>query len=755
MADCNRKQLLAACVILLVGLSLYYAPLLTNRCGPGGDGTRLIAYVEAADKSDSIFPLWNPHLLGGYPILADPEYHTSLGWLFDYDSRYFNLFLNIFILFLLFLVALTTYLLARQVGISHYGSICAALIMTGSMYVSVWAYLGRIGALYAHAATNMALACYLAYARGKRLSMLLWTGVFFGFVLAYAGYYILVILVPALAVTALFVNKGKNTLPGACLITAKHLCIISLFGVAVFAVFILPLADALTSNLVRFPPRGLLNGSDPLTVLNALFPLYRLDHKGIPRPVLFVSTLAVPLLVFLVFAKSKAASATVIFWVLCVFSLIFLLGGMYPFKLAVKAIAQTPVLNQVRQQSAFIYLFVFSVAFLCGFGFDAIDHRGKPAWKEYWVPLVAVCGLIALLLLLAILHFGWSEFSARAAWQFHHLAASGMSRTNVALILVLLLLLVPYTAFTDRRYVIAFLVVLCAVQVVCIRPPKYFHGFKNKQRYQQISRTLAEDRSYYRVWNAAGVGGQPVGMADVRKLNGFGYYFSNEHRWMLESLYGDRITALRPHWVVERSPTEWNMNVSRLVNIKYTLQPVGLAMPENWELVQTERKATLWRDRNWVNSLRIYDTWEVIPRVEETLARMRSPGWMPLEKIFTSSHPEITRGKDSCPMQWNVQILKYCDDEILLKTTSNQDGVLFLPEYYDKGWRATVDGRRTDVMRAFASFRAVALKAGTHEVRLYYSPTAFWVGGAISVISLLVLGLVSLTESRRSARANA
>jgi len=75
-------------------------------------------------------------------------------------------------------------------------------------------------------------------------------------------------------------------------------------------------------------------------------------------------------------------------------------------------------------------------------------------------------------------------------------------------------------------------------------------------------------------------------------------------------------------------------------------------------------------------------------------------------------------------------------------------GYLVLLDSFDGGWKAYVDGARAEVVRADGVFRAVRLPAGRHEVRFGFVPRGLFVGGAISLATLAVLG-VALARSRR------
>jgi uncharacterized membrane protein YfhO len=97
----------------------------------------------------------------------------------------------------------------------------------------------------------------------------------------------------------------------------------------------------------------------------------------------------------------------------------------------------------------------------------------------------------------------------------------------------------------------------------------------------------------------------------------------------------------------------------------------------------------------------------------------------------------------------DATIVGYGPNEVDLETSAKQPGYLVLSEVYYPGWRALVDAREVQVLRADYLFRAVALTAGAHRVRFIYDPLTFKLGAALSGLTILVLIPGSVYLSRR------
>jgi len=91
-----------------------------------------------------------------------------------------------------------------------------------------------------------------------------------------------------------------------------------------------------------------------------------------------------------------------------------------------------------------------------------------------------------------------------------------------------------------------------------------------------------------------------------------------------------------------------------------------------------------------------------------------------------------------------IAIDKLGDEQIELSTESDFNGYLVVADQYYPGWRASLDGLDTPILRANYIQRAVALPAGKHKVVFSYKPESYRLGSLISSIALALLALTAL-----------
>ena len=86
-----------------------------------------------------------------------------------------------------------------------------------------------------------------------------------------------------------------------------------------------------------------------------------------------------------------------------------------------------------------------------------------------------------------------------------------------------------------------------------------------------------------------------------------------------------------------------------------------------------------------------------------------------------------------------VKIVGYGANEILLDVDAPSAGVLVLSEVFYPGWRAWVNDREVEVLRANYLFRAVEISAGAQRVRLLFDPLSFKVGAGLFLVTAVAL----------------
>jgi hypothetical protein len=121
---------------------------------------------------------------------------------------------------------------------------------------------------------------------------------------------------------------------------------------------------------------------------------------------------------------------------------------------------------------------------------------------------------------------------------------------------------------------------------------------------------------------------------------------------------------------------------------------------------------------------------------QDAWARVHQPGFDPAAAVVL----EAGRSLDlEVSEQAVVGILRYEPDRVVIEVNSLAEGYLFLSDPFYPGWRAEVGGEKAEILRANYAFRAVAVPAGQTQVVMTFRPGTWFVGLGISALTALVL----------------
>jgi Bacterial membrane protein YfhO len=92
------------------------------------------------------------------------------------------------------------------------------------------------------------------------------------------------------------------------------------------------------------------------------------------------------------------------------------------------------------------------------------------------------------------------------------------------------------------------------------------------------------------------------------------------------------------------------------------------------------------------------------------------------------------------PSTDSVEFVRYEPDKVSVHVRTESPGIVVFSEVYDEGWHAYVDGKRVPIFVADYALRAVPVEVGEHRMELRYEPLSLRLGVAISaVFGLIVL----------------
>jgi hypothetical protein len=175
-----------------------------------------------------------------------------------------------------------------------------------------------------------------------------------------------------------------------------------------------------------------------------------------------------------------------------------------------------------------------------------------------------------------------------------------------------------------------------------------------------------------------------------------------------------------------------------MLNVKYvlTVADMGGPRPEAVALVDDRYlpRAYLVGRAHWFDSY------------EGVLAYMKSGDFDPTAEVLLKgeTRPSPRFADEGSP--GSASLVEYGPHRLVIDAEAEAPCYLFVSDVHYPGWRAFVDDREVELLRANYAFRAVGLAPGHHMVRMEYVPLYFRIG---LIFSAAGIGLTALLVSSR------
>ena len=194
-----------------------------------------------------------------------------------------------------------------------------------------------------------------------------------------------------------------------------------------------------------------------------------------------------------------------------------------------------------------------------------------------------------------------------------------------------------------------------------------------------------------------------------------------------------------------------------LLNVRYTIVP---AQPSQEDTEGTQQfkqfestHPTVYED----DQTRVLENRAALPRAwivhsaqrvgseKEALDLLSTSQVDPKQTALLEEEPseELSQSDDASTDE--AEVTEYEANQVQVKTSAEAPGLLVLSEVYYPSWKAYVDGRPAPVYVADGLLRSVAIPAGEHVVELRYESWTLRMGIAISVVACVAL--IALTIS--------
>jgi hypothetical protein len=733
-------------------------------------------WVEALRQGN--FPFWNPYIKCGVPLFATIQagvlYPLSLPNLF----LPLDLAFNWTIIVHFFLAAVFTYALMRELGATVQGALTAALAFLFSGYLlSVHNVLNTLLSVSWY---PIVMLCGCRLVQCGQLRWVLASAATLCFMLLAGGMEIVLFACASLLLLALYPWILPLKLPSDFPSLRRRL---GLMGLTLIVFLGLSMVQVLPF-LELYPHSHRYGGVDlreatrwslaPWDLVYFFLPdLYgqRISPDRYWKLQNYLKTIYVgPVILFLAgfyFVREGKRSLPL----LAALSLVLILAlgkytPLYPF-----LYKHLPLFSSLRYPVKFIFLFAFYLCIASGLGLDMLAQRfSEERHSNRWFTglLLSVVLALAGLLLLALFKPALLSVSVQK-WTGKSMDPASLSLAfhNFKRLLFLTILALILVFFGLRHKLVRFggpllVVLLCLDLFLGNRGYALKLDAETFHAETSMIHALKSDDDLFRFHVmpekrdlSVLAAGKHYKEFHLTRKDALGYDLMMEHH--LFDIDGYNV-PLQPRYerfigFIRSQPLASIRDLLDMLNVKYVLseKPIDIT---GFNLIRKGTGASkLYQNRNWLPRAYLVKNFRVLKGDQEFARAFHEHGFDLRETVLLESSPDRFLDLKTQPLIPDispaVKIASYQNNRMVLTVSTPEAALLFMSETHYPGWKAYVDGRAEEILRANYVFRAIPVGPGSHRIEVVYQPLSFKIGLAVSLLTLLLLIAGYIVWARR------
>jgi uncharacterized membrane protein YfhO len=123
--------------------------------------------------------------------------------------------------------------------------------------------------------------------------------------------------------------------------------------------------------------------------------------------------------------------------------------------------------------------------------------------------------------------------------------------------------------------------------------------------------------------------------------------------------------------------------------------------------------------------------------------------------VFTKDEGQVSFAPSNASD--SIWLVKNDNDEVTYKSnaTANRFAV-FSEVFYDRGWKAYIDGKESPIIRTNYVLRGLSVPSGQHDIRFEFHPAAYYTGEKVALIGGIIIWLMiigTVVQAYRTSKA--
>ena len=217
----------------------------------------------------------------------------------------------------------------------------------------------------------------------------------------------------------------------------------------------------------------------------------------------------------------------------------------------------------------------------------------------------------------------------------------------------------------------------------------------------------------------------------------------------IENISNEKSNIIKTEKNIIKTDKEYEItyNVEALQNIS-----IALFSDSNLELYKNSKKifkdySNIWERENGIRQIVNLEkgqkyTFQITQKIEKYDSNNNNI------KIYVLNNNKIEKAIEHAK-QVQIQKVTLEKDTVKANIQSEKEAYLTFQIPFDSGWRATINGKNTEIIKMNGAFLGVKLQKGNNEIKLTYIPRYFKISSLLSLISIMALLIIICLEKRK------
>ena len=183
-----------------------------------------------------------------------------------------------------------------------------------------------------------------------------------------------------------------------------------------------------------------------------------------------------------------------------------------------------------------------------------------------------------------------------------------------------------------------------------------------------------------------------------------------------------------------------------MLNVKYIISAYPLP-DTSCQMIHRGSSSFIYENKNVLPRAFFVDEIKTLQKKDDIFKLIKSKEFDPSKIAILEKNTNINIEHDP---NRTIEIVSKDLHKIKIKASVSKPALMVLSEiYYPAGWKAFVDGEKTEIYKTNYILRSIFLQPGDHEIEFVYKPLSFKLGLIISFITLVLLMLAIFFSYKR------